>query len=362
MIEVEISEDVDSEEWNKRVLQVAEGSYRQTSFYGAFKQTVKETGLYATAVDERGEVVGQLLFVSGSPFAWGLERRPFSKITLPLVRKLFPRFYWLEGPLVFVDERREEVCSALIDGVLAEARVRGSPSISGSMSFYTADPGVHTALHRRICERAGLRARQRSTIMVDLTHDHEDLWRGVKREARTKVRRAGRDGIEIVALDGSDDTLRMAHSVMCETAARNRVSPLPLADFRRSFRHHQSVGLEEAFLSMHDGVPLSFQQALCYNGNVLLGGVSYSDHSREKRLYGNDLMQWHMIEWAKERGHRWLDYGGAVPDSADAKMRSIYDFKAKWGGRLIHYDQFELTQKSSGLVSRIGSLLRETPR
>ena len=53
-------------------------------------------------------------------------------------------------------------------------------------------------------------------------------------------------------------------------------------------------------------------------------------------------MQWHLIEWGHDRGCRWLDFGGAEPLSDDPKMKSIYEFKRKWGGELCKFDAFNL--------------------
>jgi hypothetical protein len=154
------------------------------------------------------------------------------------------------------------------------------------------------------------------------------------------VRKAGRDGIEIQSVDGSEESLCRAYGPMRDTARRNGVPILDYADFCRSFRHHHSLGIEEAFISLLKGEILSFQQVVYVNRNALLGGVSHSDLSREKQLYGNDLMQWHMITWARKKGMRWLDFGGADPESDDPKIQGIYAFKAKWGGKLVRYNTF----------------------
>ena len=347
MIRVEVAAQVDQKEWDTRIVQVAEGSFRQTTVYGAFKAQWREQCLYFSATDEQGRVVGQLLAMSGSPWGWALERRPLSELTLRMASWLAPRLYWVEGPVIIDKSRFEEICGALLQRAIEEGRARGCRSIEGFPSFYSSQPEEHRARYWQASTAAGFVARSKSTLMVDLTQDLDALWEGLRREAQTKVRKARKEGIEIVSLDGSESLMRMAFGVIRETARRNKVAVLPFASFSRSFTYHHNAGVVEAYLSLYRGEPLSFQQVVAYNGNALLGGVSYTDYSREHRLYGNDLMQWHMIERGKERGLRWLDFGGAEPQSADPKMQAIYNFKSKWGGQLVNYDYFSFPSKRS---------------
>ena len=82
----------------------------------------------------------------------------------------------------------------------------------------------------------------------------------------------------------------------------------------------------------------------CFNRVVQLGGVSYSNYSRKERLYGNDMMQWHVLKIALKVDCDWLDYGGVNPTSENPKLKGIYQFKAKWGGGLERCNRFRVTQ------------------
>ena len=72
---------------------------------------------------------------------------------------------------------------------------------------------------------------------------------------------------------------------------------------------------------------------------------------------GNDLMQWHMIKWGREQGCSTLDLSGIEPFPSSPKMRSIYEFKSKWGGKQIDYDEF--TIYPNNLKSRLHRYLIE---
>ncbi|MDP6702098.1 MAG: peptidoglycan bridge formation glycyltransferase FemA/FemB family protein [Candidatus Latescibacteria bacterium] len=352
-VEVATGAQIDAQAWNRRVAQVAQGGFRQTFWYGDFKAHWREEALYFIARDCEGRIVGQLLAICGSPWGWALERRPLPQLTQPLARWLVPRLYWHEGPLVFVERGADQVRHALLDAVVSAAKVRRCLTVEGQSSHF--DPNERRrAAFGPVANRMGWNVDRRTTLAIDLEQDEESLWSNVRKEARTKVRKARKQDIEIVEVAGDEERLALAHSVVVETAARNGVASLSIDEFRHSHKYHSEVGVERSFISLHEGVPLSFQKVICHNGNALLGGVAYSDYSRDQRLYGNDLMQWHIVEQGRAAGWRWLDFGGAEPDSPDPKMQGIFRFKAKWGGQLLSADRMRQTL---GVAGRLQGLL-----
>ena len=342
MIDVQVFSEVDAQAWNRRVAQIEQGGLRQTTWYGDFKAQWRERALYFVARDNLGTIAGQLLVILGSPWGWGLERRPLSSVTQPLAQWLAPHMYWQEGPLVFAETAQGEVRRALLQAVADEARSRRCLQAVGQPSHFVADPSLEQSAYRQTAIDLGWSIEERKTLVVDLTQDAEVLWAGLRKDARTKVRKAQKQDVEIVQLDGDEQNLKLAHRVIVETAERNEVAPLSYADFYRSYQYHSEIGVERSYISLHKGIPLSYQKVVCFNGNALLGGVAYSNYSREQRLYGNDLMQWHIIEQGHEAGWRYLDFGGAEPESLDPKMQGIYHFKAKWGGALVASDRLRL--------------------
>ena len=280
--------------------------------------------------------------MQGSPGGWGLERRPLASVTQPLAQWVAPHLYWQEGPLIFAETQTEEVRRALLQAVVDEAQSRRCLQAVGQPSHFAIDPSLEQSAYRQIAVELGWSIEERTTLVVDLQQDADTLWANIRKDARTKVRKAQKQDIEIVRLDGDGQNLRLAHNVIVETARRNEVASLSYAEFCRSHQYHSEIGVERSYLSLHKGIPLSYQKVVCFNGNALLGGVAYSDYSRDERLYGNDLMQWHIIEQGHEAGWRRLDFGGAEPNSPDPKMQGIYHFKAKWGGVLVASDRMRL--------------------
>lgn len=358
-LSVKITERVDEDEWDERVESVDEGSYRQTTMFARHQdEYCYEKALFFEAVDGDGQAVGQLSTRIGAPFTWGIRRRPLSGIALPLLGALAPFMNWGDGPVIFALVNRKEVYETLLRAAVGEARRRGCISIEAWPAFYGDGHEAEREWIRKLYIDCDFQVATSSTLVVDLRKDEEELWRGVRKEARTKVRKARTQGVEIIELDGDEELLVQAHRILQETATRNRVACLTQAMMRQALQYHGSHGVLRAFIAFHEGKGVAYQNVTCFNRNAQLGGVAYSEYSRQERIYGNDLMQWHVMEAVRESGVEWLDYGGAAPDSQDPKVQGIYKFKAKWGGDLIRCDRFRLINPGRGRFSARGIMGR----
>jgi hypothetical protein len=356
-LRVEVCPTVDEGAWDRRVGTVDEGTYRQTSLYGLYQAELRrEEPLYFIAKDSTGKVCGQLLAMLGGVGAWGLARRRGARYSLPVARHLLPQIYWAEGPLVFTPGMRRQIVGAILARLDDEIGRRGCVHVEGMPSFYGDGFEQSREIDAEAFESFDFKRAKIHTLRIDLRRDPEELWSRLKREARTKVRKARDQDIRIESLDGDPVRLRQAYDTLVQTCRRNGTAPLEWDVFSHSYRFHHDHGLAAAFVSLKGDEVLSYQRVAFYNGVALLGGVSYADSSRERGLYGNDLMQWHMIEWAKEKGMRWLDYGGAVPEATTAKLQGIYRFKAKWGGDLVEYDYYRRPLRSSWRGRAFGAL------
>jgi hypothetical protein len=335
---VEPLADFDGDEWDKRLCQVEDGTSRQSSYYAGYKERYYgEKPVYLVARDGDGRIVGQLLFFFTHPYGWGIHRRGWSFLT-PVLETLLPSFYWFDGPVVFDRDRFAIISEALIKWVMDAAQRRGCISGRAIPSIYASDYEDQRAILGDVFARAGFAANPHATLVVDLTQDEDELFANLKREARNKVRKAQRQGVEIAAVGNDSEGLAMYHHVMEETARRNGLPAISLKNMRdTSWSYYYPHGVSKGFVSSLEGQLVSSQQAVIFNGIMLLGSVSYTDYSREKSIYGNDLMQWHLIKWGRENGMRSLDFAGIAPHSQSPKMKAILDFKSKWGGRRIDF-------------------------
>jgi hypothetical protein len=345
-------------EWNARLTEVAEGSWRQSTYYGEYRRAFwLEEPVYLVARTSTGAVAGQLLAFFGHPLGWGLHRRGLSFLS-PACRAVYPIFYWFEGPVAFAPSLYDPTCDTLIGWMVQAGRERGCVSGRAIPSYYGRDFVSRQAALRRVFAARGFAETPKATMVVDLREDVETLHRSLAREARTKIRKALGQGVEIVEITNNDAGIDMLYHAMRETSIRNGVAALSRRGLRRSsWSRYCGQGFSKGFVSMHQGHLVSSQLAVLYNGIMHLGGVSYTDYSRANRVYGNDLMQWHMIQWGKAQGMGALDFMGIAPNSPSPKMRAIYEFKSKWGGRELEFGEYVISYPSlrGRVVDRLAS-------
>lgn len=346
-ISVERLGSVDENAWNDRLIGVPDGFWRQSTFYGEYKRRFWfEEPLYLVAKNYEGEIVGQLLAFFTHPFGWGLHRRGLSCVA-PIFNLISPTFYWSEGPVVHDSANYEVILDALVGWMVRAGEQRGCQAGRAIPSFYGADFAQRRVMVQRIFKKYGFIESPKATILIDLEQDLDTLFKNLKREARTKVRKAREQEVKICEVRNDDEGLGKLHRVMQETSRRNGVPPLSIEALRvSSWGYYYDRGLSRGFVSTHEGNLVSSQQVVVFNRIMCLGGVSHTDYSRENRIYGNDLMQWHMIEWGNTHGMRILDFAGIAPSSASPKMRAIYDFKSKWGGKEVEFGEFSIEYPS----------------
>ena len=355
-------------EWDARLCGRTDGSWRQSTHYGEYKrQFYNEEPVYLVArCGDR--IVAQLLAFFTHPYGWSLYRRDASFLA-PLCQTLAPWFYCLEGPVVFADEFYAEAHRALYGWLVEEAMGRGCIGGSAIPSYYAESYPAQRASLREVMAEQGFDRHDKATLVVDLAPEPDELFANLKKEARNKVRRAEKQAIEIVELRDDPESLERLYRAMDETARRNGVAPVSMRMLRQSsWTHCYDRDLSRGFASLASGQLLSTQMAVAFNGILSLGGVSYTDYSRANKLYGNDLVQWHIIRWGRENGYRLVDFSGIAPRAASEKLQAIHAFKAKWGGQRVEYDHFTVDlptlrgKVSRLLVDKLGASLKRWDR
>ena len=179
---------------------------------------------------------------------------------------------------------------------------------------------------------AGFRVEMAETFLVDTTRSEDELLAATTQACRKSLRKAERDGIEVVPSGHDGQTLgRVIDSVFI---ARDLAAPYP---------HHfpPAVGaLEAAGLDVRWTVARSGDMELgslltLSTGDVAfgwLGGVLPEHRSTR----ANVPLYWDSIRWAHRQGARTLDMVG-VPDEG------IRRFKSQFGGTLHSYPRLHWT-------------------
>lgn len=254
---------------------------------------------------------------------------------LKSIASLFKYITWTHGPVISEARYRTDVLDCFLDWVDKYAKQSRAFSVEGAtLPFYFNN---YESELDHIFKKYNYFRLPGATVALNLNKfkTSEDCWNNIKRESRVKVKKAIKDGIEII----EDNNLKY----LSEYIRLQRDSKHPSRPYYRNERFFRQIAgiynsgnMCKLFVACKDGQVLSGQALFIFNKIIILEGVVISETARKNNWYANDLMQWHIIKWAKKRGYRLIDWGGFSLFPTE-KEKNINYFKLKWGGAVYRY-------------------------
>ena len=348
-IEVEVVQDTDEEAWNSRVGQHPFGRFDDTTLrHEAVRRCYPDIRRYYLTASVDGRAVGWLGFcetyLGHDLLTWMPAWRPLAG----LCRRGLRTFDHFTAPLVLEEDLEEPVARALLEAVDGLARQRRIYQLT---HFRYPSPGAAAVLPESFFAERGFRRKPHGTYLIDLSLDLDQLWSKLKPEARTSVRKAGKQGIR-VRLGTSEGDFARYYEVFRENRVRDQhrrmIRPLyseeSITDHVRFFA---AQGVLELFCAEREGRVGSCTLLKHYNGIVSFNSHARCDEWHRANLHDGDLLVWEMIRWAKARGHQYFDMTGFDVVPANDRQRGIQRFKAKWGGERVYYCYYSKTYGSA---------------
>jgi hypothetical protein len=204
----------------------------------------------------------------------------------------------------------------------------------------------------------GARDMSDSTWMVDLSQGSDAAWAGMRRGARSNVRKAHQNKVSVrsARLEDLPVYLRLYE----ETAARTGLPRYPPGHHQAFWQLYLERSLARVLIAEHEGEPVAILCSWIGKGAAMLAEMVSS--AAALRVGANSLLYWRSIQWMCEHGIEWYDLGVAALDS-DAKLRSIGEFKAGLGARLhpFYIGRFPSSQARS-LTRDVAAALRAATR
>lgn len=157
-----------------------------------------------------------------------------------------------------------------------------------------------------------------NTVTLDLSGSLDDVLMSLNQKGRHAIRRGERDGVDARQVEYSKENSRKMYDLLTETASgKFRVRSYEYYDaFWRSFIES---GYGALFFAHHEGRLVAAAFA------IYLGEKScYKDgaSTRNRTAYGaSHILQWRVIEWAKQKGATLHDLCGA-PSRENSKDES----------------------------------------
>ncbi len=330
MKDIEISEDIQKQEWEEFLLQQTNPPFLQSWNMTTLHKQINEEP-HCVAVRRGKQLIGVAFYTV-------VKAKRGHYLYLPY------------GPVL--QEWSNDIFQALTAFLAQKGRdlqvdfIRSSPFITNSESnqrLYSAAGWKRAPIHM-LAEHVWI---------LDITPSEDELMKGMRKTMRNLIRRAGRDGVAIrVSTDPSDvDHFLTIHR---DTVERHKFTPYTDDYFVsqvQAFTQDDQVAL---LLAEYKGSVIAASIIMFY-GNMASyhHGASLTKYQKVPSTY---LLQWTAIQEAKKRGCTAYNFWGIVPEE---KMESpilhrkhpfagVTTFKTGFGGSrldLLPCHDYALTSK-----------------
>ena len=186
----------------------------------------------------------------------------------------------------------------------------------------------------------------RFVFRLDLTPSIDQLYTDLVGKTRYNVRLAQKKGVQIRANCTRDD-LQVFYQVLLETARRDRFLIRAYSYFEEIWEHLVERGLAKLFVAEYEGKVIAGTLAFIFGDKTwYIYGASSNQH---RNVMPNYLLQWTMIEWAKEQGCTLYDFRGVPGDvGEDHPLYGLVRFKKGFNGVYTEFiGEFDLPYSRS---------------
>jgi peptidoglycan pentaglycine glycine transferase (the first glycine) len=220
--------------------------------------------------------------------------------------------YCPRGPLA--RNRDPKVVQAVLDSLALVAHrerilyVKVQPPAGGG--------AIEPMLRSRGFVESSLYAAPVATVLVDLKREPDEILAGMRSSGRANIRKAQRRGL--VVREAGASGLEAFGQLLSETSRRQNFSPYPLENYAEMLRQFGEGQRAQLLLVESAGQPLSGALIIGYGDTVVYKMGAWSGERSTVRP--NELMHWHAMQWARERGYAHYDLEGILEPVARAKL------------------------------------------
>jgi peptidoglycan pentaglycine glycine transferase (the first glycine) len=260
------------------------------------------------------------------------------KRQLPRLKKCI--FYAPRGPVC--DPADRDALSALIQAAGERAAKEGAILLKVDPPIVAGDPNADESLRelgfRSIPDPNGFGGVQPRCVMhLDLRPSLDDILAGCKPKWRYNIRLAEKKGVQVRS-DCTKDDLKTFFNLLKETAVRDRFLVRAYSYYEDMWDTLVGPGYAKLFLTEYEGEAVSGALSFVYGDKCW---YTYgASGNRHRNVMPNHLMQWRMIEWAKESGCTLYDFRGVSPNrdgGDDDHLHGLNRFKEGFGARFVEY-------------------------
>ncbi len=151
-----------------------------------------------------------------------------------------------------------------------------------------------------------------STITLDVSVSLDDIITTMPQKGRYAVRRAERDGVTVKQVPATDANCKHMYTLLSETAS-GQFGIRSFEYYKTYWQTFSDSKMGQLFFAYYNDEIVAGAFALYFNGKS-----TYKDGAsiRQRSAYGaSHLLQWNIIQWAKEHGAVIHDLCGSPPST-----------------------------------------------
>lgn len=177
-----------------------------------------------------------------------------------------------------------------------------------------------------------------STILIDLTPDLDTIMTNLNQKGRHAIRRAERDGVTVERVPSTDENCKKMYDLLAETAAGS-FGIMSYEYYKTFWQRFEKAELGQLFFAYFEGNLVAGAYAMAFGKKG-----TYKDGAsvRNRPVYGaSHLLQWHVIQWMKEKRVTIHDLCGSPPsdqiNNPDHPHYGIGRFKTSFNKEVTDY-------------------------
>jgi len=320
---MDISQITDKEAWESFIVGHDTDSFLHSWNWGEFNKAT-------------GDKIWRLgLFVAGAPKGMALvikvEARRGTFLFVP------------HGPIVDREEDRAEVLGELKTYLTELAKKERASFIRISPDFERSDENLKLFRELGFKDAPIHMMHPEITWILDISKDEETLLREMRKTHRNLIRRAGKDGVEILK-SAAEDYLKHFYDIHMETVQRHGFVPFSYDYIKAeldSFKRDDQILI---FNARYQEKIISSAIIVFYGNEAFYHhGASSSAYSKVPSSY---LTLWEAILEAKRRGATKFNFYGIVDNNPKHPWFGLSQFKKGFGGAescLVHCQDLPLS-------------------
>lgn len=320
MLAVMFDEALPPADWEDTITQTAWSGFCQTTERAEYLAEVEWAKPLYIEVYRDQAVQAAALFLKRF-----VHRRGF-----PIYFPWYPVLNCHDGPMM-INGQDFEALERMLAWLKEYARETKALRISGT--FSRTAPPEHLEACTAILQRQGYSVSPWGTFLVDLNLEEEQLLKGLDHSVRKNIRKCQDMGVSCRRIADMAEFEHLFFATYKNSENAYGRSCYPFSSFKPLLLPPMDRFCDYFVATTSEGTPLATLGLTCFNRTGKETVSTLTPLAYESKIPAQDLLHWHVIKFAKEKGMSIFDMAGVNPEPVTEKERGIYRFKKKWGGK-----------------------------